>query len=412
MTTLSKRATPLVLGFVVGALFGGLLAAYLFITGVLDLTASGFDTRSILTQALPRVARDLVPWLLIWWFVTPALRRIPFAQPWLALLASAAIGVALVPALMGLEHLSSAQFGALFLFGLVLALPVVRAKEIWLPTAFFIGLHVVTVTVMGMPFGGLGEGILSARLIGDDLLTGGQLGPVFGFAGILGQLWIAASILRHQRWLFAAAPARLEPRAEGLRQMAIGLMLASAAVAVMFVLTIGSGHSRIAGVDISIGAITNSLTTALPVALAMAVLSCLILVTAVHALVSRGWIAAVIATVITVVVHLQANGTNAHTAAGVAALTLAATLAFARTGRLWMPIGILYGWLLFEGPVFGFPTNGFPIGHPWFQQQVIDYTVFSGGIIGPAASAFATGAKCLLAAAVFFVTRSDKSKGA
>ena len=409
---LAKRGAPPVLGFLVGVVFGGLLAAYLFITGILDVSVSSNDTRSLLTQALPRVAKDLVPWLLIWWFVTPAIQRIRFGQPWLALLSSAGLGVALVPALLHIENLSWTQLGAVFLFGLVLTLPIVRAKDVWLPTAFFIGLHIVTVTIIGAPFGGLGEGILSARLVGDELITGGQLGPVFGFAGILGLLWLAASVLRHQKLLFAGAPDRFQPRGQGLRQMAIGLCLAAAGVAVMFVLTLGTGQSRIAGVDLSIGAITDSLTTALPIAIASAVLSCLFLVSAVHALIPRGWIAAIVATIVTVVVHLQAPGTNAHTAAGVAALTLAATLAFARTGRLWMPVGLLYGWLLFEGPIFGFPTNGFPIGHPWFQQQVIDYTVLGGGIIGPAASAFATGGKLMLVAAVFFVTRTDKSRGA
>ena len=395
-----------------GVLFGALLTGYLVLTGILGVTTSGYDVRSLITQALPRAAKDLVPWLLIWLFVTPAVQRIPFVQPWLALLASAALGVALVPRMLAIDDLTTTQIGAVFLFGLILTLPVVRAKDVWLPASFFIGLHMVTVSIMGMPFGNLGEGIFAARLLGDALMTGGRLGPVFGFAGMLGQLWLAGSMLRHQRVLFAGASTRVRPRGEGLRQLAIGLMLASAAVAVMFVLTIGTGQSRIAGVELSLTAISNSLTTALPVAIASAILSCFILVTLAYALVRRGWMAAVIATVVAMALHLQSPGTSAHTAAGVGALSLAAALAFAHTGRLWMPIGLLYGWFLFEGPVFGFPTNGFPIGHPWVQQQVMEYTALGGGIIGPAASTFATGAKCLLVIAVIFVTRSEKFKGA
>jgi hypothetical protein len=201
-------------------------------------------------------------------------------------------------------------------------------------------------------------------------------------------------------------------RREGLRQLAIGLTLAAAAAAVLFVVTLVSGQSRIAGLEISLSAISNSLTTALPVAIASVILSCVILVSLVRAVVRRGWIAAVIATAIVIALHLQTPGTNAYTAAGHGALTLAATLAFAATGRLWLPIGLSYGWLLFEGPVFGFPTNGFPIGHPWFQQQVIEYTTLGGGIIGPAASVFATSAKCLLVIAVVVVSRSERLKGA
>jgi hypothetical protein len=407
-----KRGTSLYLGALVGLLFGVLLTAYLFITGILDVTTSGYGTAAILAQALPRAAKDLVPWLLVWLFVTPAVQRIRFAQPWLALLTSAGLGTALVPRMLGVADVSATQFGALFLFGLILTLPVVRAKDPWLPSAFFIALHVVTASIMGMPFGNLGEGIFASRLVGDELITGGLLGPVFGFAGVLGQLWIAGAMLQHQRLVFGASRARVSSRRDGLRQLAIGLVLASAAVAMMFAVTVISGYSRIAAVSPSLSAISDSLATALPVALASAIVSCVVLTTLAFAVVRRGWIAAIIAAAITVVVHLQSPGTNAYTAAGAGALALAMTLAFANTRRLWMPVGLAYGWLLFEGPIFGFPTNGFPIGHPWFQQQIMEYTTLGGGIIGPEASVFAIVAKCMLIAAVIFVTRSETFKGA
>lgn len=412
MENLLKRGTSLYLGVLVGALFGALLTVYLFITGVLDVTASGYGVAGMLTQALPRAAKDLVPWLLVWLFVTPAVQRIPFAQPWLALVASAGLGTALVPRVLAIAGLSWPQFGALFVFGLILTLPVVRAKDPWLPSAFFIALHVVTVSIMGMTFGNVGDGVFAGRLIGDDMITGGALGPVFGFAGVLGQLWIAGSMLQHQRLLFGAARARVPSRRNGLRQLATGVALASAGVTLMFVVTVVSGHSKIVAVSPSLSAIADSLTTALPVALASAIVSCVVLTTLAFALVRRGWIAAIIASVLTVVIHLQSPGTSAFTAAGVGGLALAMTLAFAYTGRLWMPIGLAYGWLLFEGPIFGFPTNGFPIGHPWFGQQVMEYTTLGGGIIGPDASVFATAAKCLLIAAVIFVIRSEKLRGA
>lgn len=411
MKNLSKRATPLVLGFLIGALFATLLALYLFITGILDVTASTSDVRSMLIQAVPRVAKDLVPWLIIWWFVTPAVQRIPFGRPWLALLASATLGVVLVPGILQIEGLTSTELGALFLFGLILTLPVVRAKEVWLSTAFFIGVHVVNVSILGMPFGGLGQGIFSSRLIGDTLLTGGQLGPVFGFAGILGQLWLAGSLLRHQRLLFAAAPTRFQPRGEGLRQLAVGLVLASAAVSILFVISLGAGQSRIGGVQLSVSAITDSLTTALPVAISIAVLSCLVLVTLADRVVHRPWLAAILATAVAVVLHRQSPGTSTHSAAEFGALTLAATLAFANTHRLWMSIGLLYGWLVCAGPVFGFPTNEFQVGHPWFRQELTAFPIL-GGSLGPTTSVLATSVKLLLALAVIFITRSEKPRGA
>jgi hypothetical protein len=392
--------------------FGALLTAYLFITGILDVTTSGYAVPVMLAQALPRAAKDLVPWLLVWLFFTPAVQRIPFAQPWLALVASAALGAVLVPRILHLDGLTSTELGALFLFGMILTLPVVRAKDAWMPAAFFLGMHVVTVTIMGMPFGSIGEGIFASRLAGDELVTGGSLGPVFSFAGMLGQLWIGGAMLQHQRVLFAGARRRLLPRADGLLQLGIGLALASAGTALMFVLTLVFRQSRITGVELSFASLADSLTTALPVAIASVIISCVALTSVTAVVLRRPWIAAAAAAMAITAWQLRAPGSSAYAAVGTGALTLAVTLAFANTGRLWMPIGIAYGWLLFEGPVFGFPTNGFPIGHPWFSQQVLEYTVWGGGVIGPAASVFATLAKCLLVIAVAVVTRPEKRKGA
>ncbi|TAK17017.1 MAG: hypothetical protein EPO35_04140 [Acidobacteria bacterium] len=405
---MKRGLTPYLLGTLAGVLFGALLTAYLYLTGIADITSSGYGAWPMMVQALPRAAKDLVPWLLIWLFVTPAVQRVPFVQPWLALGVSAALAVFLVPRMLGLDALSSLQLNAIGLFALVLTLPVVRANDVAMVASFFVAMHVVTVSVMGMPFGGLGEGIFTARLSGDELITGGSLGPVFGFAGMLGQLWLAGTVLKHQHLLFAGARARLEPRAAALRQLGLGLALASAAVALMFVVTIATSQSKIVAFEPSMTSISESLTTALPAALACVLLSCLLVATPAYALVRRGWLAAIIATAVTVALHWQTPGSNAHTAAGVGALTLAMTFAFTGTGRLWMPVGLTFGWLLVEGPIFGFPTNGFPIGHPWVQQQVVRYTIMSGGIIGPAASLIATSAKLLLVAAVALYIRKPK----
>lgn len=399
-----KRGQSPFVGFLAGVVFGVMLTGYLFLTGMLDITASGYSTSAMLVQALPRALRDLMPWLLVWLFVTPALQRIPFARPWLALFVSAGFAVVFVPVLIGPSDPTPLQLGAVFLFSLVIGLPIVRANDVWMSATFFVGLHFVTVTLMGMPFGRLGEGVFAARLHGDALVTGGLLGPVFGFIGMLGQLSIASSVLQNQRVLFARASVgrRTLPRRSALRHLAFGLAVSTVGATLFFVLTIATGHSIISRFDPSIAAITSSLTTALPAAIASVIWPCLI-AAMVFVVFGRGWPAALVATSIMVLIDYQAPVGNAFTAASDGAMTLAITLAFARTRRLWMPIGLTFGWLLCEGPIFGFPTNGFPVRHPWFQQEVLRYSSMSGGVIGPAASVFAIGAKCFVVIVVAWV---------
>jgi hypothetical protein len=223
-------------------------------------------------------------------------------------------------------------------------------------------------------------------------------------------VWIGATVLKHQHLLFGGARSRIEPRGRGLTQLAMGVSFGSAAATLMFLASLAVGLIRITYAQPSVETLTASLTTALPVAIASAVLTCLLPITIASRVVSRPWIVAVLATAVAIAAHLALPGTTPLTAAGAGALALGMALAFANTGRLWMPIGLAFGWLVTEGPIFGFPTNGFPIGHPWFSQQVMQYTTLGGGVIGPAASVLATGAKLVAAGAVAWYTNPKRKQ--
>ena len=59
-------------------------------------------------------------------------------------------------------------------------------------------------------------------------------------------------------------------------------------------------------------------------------------------------------------------------------------LAYVRTNSLWLPIGLHFGWNLFEGPVFGFPVSG--IATPvLIEQRVQGPDIWTGGAFGPEA---------------------------
>ncbi len=398
------------LGAGAGAVFGIVLTAFLALTGVLSIAPGTVPAARVLAESLTRACEQLVPWLLLWLIVLPALLRVRFAQPWLALLLYTALAIVLIPRAIDVTVESSSQLVAVGLFALVTGLPIVRANDVWLSASFLAALHIVTASVAGLPFGSsAGVGIFDARLTGDVLLTGDRMGPVFGMFGMLGLAWLAGAMLQHQRLVFAGTERLWRSRRDALADFAFGLAIAAAAVSVMFMAMLVTQQSRVAGVTPSLSALSVSLSTSLPAAVAMQCLYSYVLVSVLMLLVRRGWIAVLLATAVAVGDHLMAPGTTMFTAAGAGAMTLAGGAAFVATGRLWMPIALIYGWRLFEGPVFGFASGGMVTAQSWFRQDILQYTALSGGVHGPDASVFGIVAKLLMAAAViFFFARRDQ----
>ena len=40
-------------------------------------------------------------------------------------------------------------------------------------------------------------------------------------------------------------------------------------------------------------------------------------------------------------------------------------IAYLRSGALWLPIGIHFGWNALQGPVLGISVTGMDLGHSW-----------------------------------------------
>lgn len=397
-----------VLGAGVGAVFGLVLIAFLALTGTMSLSVSALPPVSIAQEALVRACEQLVPWLLLWLVLLPALLRIPFGQPWLALLIYVAAAVLLIPRALDIADVSSSQLVAIALVALVTGLPVVRAADVWLSASFVAALHLVTVSLAGLPFGSTaGAGVMDARLAGDVLLTGGRMGPVFGIFGMLGCLWVAGALLQHQHRVFASAASLARSRRDAFADFGFGLAVAAASVSIVFMLMLLTQQSRIAGLEPSMAAISASLHTGLPVAIAGQWLFAYVLVSVLMLTLRRGWLAVALGSAVAVGLHLTSPGTTAWTAVSVAAMSVATGTAFISTGRLWMPVALAYGWLLFEGPIFGFASGGLPVRLSWFQQETLQYTVWSGGVHGPDASLFGIAARVIMAGAVIAFARKE-----
>ena len=75
-----------------------------------------------------------------------------------------------------------------------------------------------------------------------------------------------------------------------------------------------------------------------------------------------------------------------------------------RTGRLWLAIGLHFGWNLFEGVVFGFPVSGIATAR-LIRCSVHGPAVFTGGAFGPEAGLVVVPALLAGALAIGLFTR-------
>jgi hypothetical protein len=78
--------------------------------------------------------------------------------------------------------------------------------------------------------------------------------------------------------------------------------------------------------------------------------------------------------------------------------------AYAATGRLWLPIGLHFGWNFAEGPIFGAAVSGTGIGSGLIEGKFEGPNILTGGQFGPEASVVAV--IVCLAAAPYFLWRA------
>jgi membrane protease YdiL (CAAX protease family) len=106
--------------------------------------------------------------------------------------------------------------------------------------------------------------------------------------------------------------------------------------------------------------------------------------------------------------HLTNPGATGAAAAGILGAGLFLAFGWARTRRLWLPIGLHLGWNLFEGPVFGFPVSG-TSSFRLIHQTVDGPTAVTGGPFGPEAGLIILPA-LLLGTALVWVYTHDRQR--
>jgi uncharacterized protein len=95
--------------------------------------------------------------------------------------------------------------------------------------------------------------------------------------------------------------------------------------------------------------------------------------------------AVTISTIVFVALHAGAitSGTpGLIAAADIALASLMLGLAYLRTGALWLPIGIHFGWNTLQGPLFGINVTGLDMGERWHAFRIDGPELWTGGDMG------------------------------
>lgn len=88
-------------------------------------------------------------------------------------------------------------------------------------------------------------------------------------------------------------------------------------------------------------------------------------------------------------------------------------LAFLRSGRLWLPVGIHFGWNWVQGTVLGFPVSGTTdFSGAFADLGATGPDWLSGGDYGPEGSVFSLLGRLLIIALVVLATRQSPSESA
>jgi uncharacterized protein len=170
----------------------------------------------------------------------------------------------------------------------------------------------------------------------------------------------------------------------GLLEAGTGMVIAAFAVGLVFVLAYASDTIEVVAVGPPAPLWNDLLSFVMVPFLEELVFRSALLGGLLVLLPNRAWAAILISAGIFGGLHLGNSHATLLSAAGSVLGGTAYGIAFAATGRIWLPFGLHFAWNYVQGPVLGFAlSGGKPLRGTWVHQQSIGPAWFTGGEYGP-----------------------------
>jgi hypothetical protein len=195
-------------GWLTDNLIGLVLGPIMFLVILVVLLAAGWASVEAGTIGARGLLTAFATYLLV------AFSEEVFARGWVFQVLEQGRGtrVAVIgsAAIFALLHAFNPGFGltallGLFLAGLLFAQAYIVTRQLWLPIALHLSWNFSEGPLFGFPVSGLpGEGLLTVRPTGPELITGGAFGPEAGLVVIVGIVIAASALYALGRWRPAA----------------------------------------------------------------------------------------------------------------------------------------------------------------------------------------------------------------
>lgn len=194
------------------------------------------------------------------------------------------------------------------------------------------------------------------------------------------------------------------------RDLLAGVLLGTIAMATIGLVLLLGGAARIVAVQPSPTTVIGWLVVLTALAAYEELLFRVLLVSGLLALTRSTTVAIVVSVSLTALNHLFTDGVTALSITSAALGGLMYTVAYLRTHRWWLPLGLHLAWNVVQGPILGHSVSGTSVGPgAVFTQEVTGPTWLTGGDYGPEASVAALVVRVLVIVAILVLTRKAHS---